>query len=337
LLGVRGVVLLCVVMVSVLILTYLMYAPQAKAAYPCSGKHVYPSQNLAAVAGNSPKGTTFCVHDGTYNVSTPVRVEENDKFIGLYNDTSRPKVATSQAHYVFNTVGGDGALIKGLTVSGAVGGNYCEPNCGRAIGGGGSNLTVYNVRLTGNKNQGIGGVGPGLRVENSEIDHNGSYSFSLQDGGSSVTAGIKSAKSMTVLNSYIHDNYWSGVWCDNSCGSFVVQNSTINGNGKAGIHDEISNGPAVFSGNTIKGNGRLGDAAGRHAGILIVSSAHVDAHHNTFGGTTQSFGSKVGFGVQVVKDGRSPGVSDVRIHDNIQNGDAIVACTLSGVSCWNNK
>ena len=80
----------------------LSYAPQVKAAYPCSGKHVYPSQNLTTVAANSSAGTTFCIHDGTYNVSKAVVVQDNDKFIGLYNDRSRPAVLTSKAQVVFD-------------------------------------------------------------------------------------------------------------------------------------------------------------------------------------------------------------------------------------------
>jgi hypothetical protein len=307
----------------------LAYAPQAKAAYPCYGKHVYPSQNLASIAGNSPSGTTFCIHDGTYNVSIPVRVDDNDKFIGLYDDSSRPGVVTTNAHYVFDgNHGTDGALIKGLSISGAVGGNHCEPACGKGIRGG-DHLTVDNVRLTGNANNGIGGTGIGLVVKNSEIDHNGSYSFTRLDGGKSQSAGIKSSNgSVTVLNSHIHDNYWVGVWCDGYCDGLTVKGSTITGHGKAGIHDEISNGPAVISGNTIRGNGILG-AADRHAGLLIMSSANVDVYNNTFG-------ANIGYGVLVTEDARAPVMSNVKVHDNTTNGDGFRGCTLAGVSCYGN-
>jgi hypothetical protein len=305
------------------------YAPQAKAAYPCSGKQVYPSQNLASVAGNSPSGTTFCVHDGTYNVSTPVRVDDNDKFIGLYNDSTRPSLVTTTAHYIFDANhGSDWALIKGLEISGAVGGNYCEPACGKGIRGG-RHLTVDDVRLTGNANNGIGGAGIGLIVKNSVIDHNGSRSFTRLDGGSSQSAGIKSASgSLTVLNSRIYDNYWVGLWCDGNCNALTVKDSTITGNGKAGIHDEISDGPAVISGNTIKGNGTLA-AADRHVGLLIMSSANVDAYNNTFG-------ANVGYGVEIDEDRRRPRMRHVKVHDNTMNGDSLGGCKRRGVSCYGN-
>jgi parallel beta-helix repeat protein len=311
---------------------YLLYGtPHAKAATTCSGKHIYPPQNIANIAGSSPAGTTFCIHDGNYSISSGIQVQDNDRFIGVYSDTSRPSVSTTQAHYVFNTTSADYVRIEGLKISGAVGDNRCEPNCGRGIGGGGVNLTVVDVRITGNKNQGIGGVGAGLHVERSEIDHNGSWSFSgLDNPTSSVSAGIKSVKSMTVLNSHIHDNYWSGLWCDEQCTNFTVRNNIITGQGKAGIHFEISKGPAIISGNRIQGNGKLGSQVGHHAGLLIVSSSQVDAYNNTFGSNL------AGYGVKIVKDGRYPGVNGVKIHDNIRNGDTLVGCTISGVNCYAN-
>lgn len=312
--------------VAILACVFLYTSPSAEAAEPCSGKQVYPTQNLAGVAAGSSGGTTFCVHDGTYNISSPVDVQDRDRFIGVYSDTTRPAVVTSQAHHVFNAIRSDGATIRGLKISGAVGGNYCEPMCGRGIQGG-IDLTVQNVWATDNENQGIGGTGPNLLVENSIVDHNGSYSFA-RDGGKISAAGIKSADSMTVLNTRLSNNYWNGVWCDNECNAFTVKNSTITGNGKAGIHDEISTGPALFSGNTIRGNGVL-SSADRHAGILIVDSANVQAYNNTFG-------SNVLYGIHTIDYGRWPAVRGVRLYDNTMNGNNVSGCSLSGVDCWGN-
>ena len=305
------------------------YVPEAKAAYPCSGKHVYPSQNLTTVAANSKEGTTFCIHDGTYNVSKAVVVQDNDKFIGLHNDDTRPSVVTNKAHYVFDAnQGSDWAVIRGLKISGAVGGNYCEPACGKGIRGG-THLTVDAVRLTRNANNGIGGTGTGLVVKNSRIDHNGSRRFTRLDGGISQSAGIKSASgSLTVLNSRIEDNYWVGLWCDLDCNAFTVKNNIITGNGKAGIHDEISSGPAIISSNTIRGNGTLA-AADHQSGLLIMSSANVDAYSNTFG-------ANVGPGVWIDEDSRPPTLSNIKVHHNTRNGDSIVGCRLGAVSCYEN-
>jgi len=322
-------VLFSAVVVSFAVLAWsLSYAaPEAYAAYACSGKHIYAPQNLTNVAGSSAGGTTFCIHDGIYNISTPIQVQNNDKFIGLYDDGSRPQITTTKAKQVFAAGNSNGATIKGLKVSGAVGGDYCKPGCGQGIRGG-DNLTVYDVWATGNMNQGIGGAGPGLRVENSLIDGNGSYAFT-SNSDVNTSAGIKTTNSVTVLNSRITNNYWNGLWCDEQCGAMTVKNSVLSGNGKAGIHYEISTGPAVVAGNTIKSNGGL-ERANQHDGLLIVSSAHVDAYNNTFG-------NNVGAGFKVLEDSRSPNVSDVSIRDNTMNSDGMIGCVLSGVDCLNNK
>jgi hypothetical protein len=316
-----------VVSFAVLVCTVLYAAQEAQAAYPCSGKQIYAPQNLTNVAGSSPGGTTFCIHDGSYTISAPIQVQNNDKFIGLYNDGSRPQISTTKAKQLFNARDSNGATIKGLKISGAVGGNYCKPGCGQGIRGG-DNLTVYDVWATNNMNQGIGGPGPNLRVENSLIDNNGSYEFTSHPDVN-TSAGIKTTNSVTVLNSRITNNYWNGLWCDEQCGALSVKNSVLSGNGKAGIHYEVSTGPAVVAGNTIKGNGGLA-RANAHDGLLVVSSAHVDAYNNTFGGN-------VGAGFQVKEDSRWPAVNDVSIRDNTMNLDGMIGCLISGVSCSGNR
>lgn len=330
----RAVILLFAVVLSIVVLTSMLYAPHAEAAKSCSGKNVYPSQDLASVAASSPDGTTFCIHDGTYSISSPVKVGNKDRFIGVYNDSTRPEVKTTKALQVFNANSSSGAVIEGLKISGAVGGNYCEPGCGQGIRGG-NKLTVRDAWITGNKNNGIGGAGSGLLVENSTIDRNGSYSFTILDGGKSSAAGIKSAQSpLTVRNSTISNNYWSGVWCDIDCDALTVEGSTITGNGKAGIQDEVSEGPALIRNNMIKGNGVL-PAAQYHVGLLISNSANIDVYGNTFGGN-------VDHGIQVIESSRPPDVRNVRIHNNTMNGDTIasnskVGCTIVGVTCSKNS
>jgi hypothetical protein len=244
-------------------------------------------------------------------------------------------VTTTTAYHIFYAgndpaTAAEGAMIKNLTISGAVGNNQCEPNCGRGIGGG-ENLTVENVRATNNKNQGIGGTLPGLMVRNSTIDNNGSYAFSALDGGSSSAAGIKSVNSMAVVNSYIHHNWWNGVWCDEECHAFRVEGSKVTDNGKIGISNESSTGPAVIAGNTIQRNGWNDAVTTRRAGLLVFNSAHVDAYDNIFG-------SNFRYGVEVAEwDGVPPLVSDVSISDNTLNGDRIIGCSITGVSCSRNS
>jgi len=305
-----------------------------RAAVGCVGKDVFPSQNLPNIAMNTPSGTTYCIHDGTYNISSPIVVQSGDVFWGVYSDSTRPVVTTTTARHIFDAGAGIaghdddavGATIKQLIISGAVGDAQCEPNCGRGIGGG-KNLTVDGVRLTNNQNQGIGGTLPGLVVRNSTIDHNGSRKFSALDGGPSSAAGVKSVNSLTVTGSNINNNYWNGVWCDEECNTFNVKNSTITDNGKAGISYEWSTGPTVISGNTIKRNGWNTEVTTRRAGLIIVDSAHADVIGNTFGSNSR-------YGIEVADwTARPPAVTDVFVSNNTMNGDTIVGCGLVSGQC----
>lgn len=300
---------------------------QTKAS-TCAGKNVYPGQNLASIAASAPAGTTFCIKDGEYSVTSNIVVQDGDAFVGVYSDSTRPTVSTTTAQHIFHTVGADSATIRGLAITGAVHNDACEPNCGRAIGGGGQNLLVQDVKAYENENAGIGGTGEGLVVRDSVFARNGNAD-SARDGGLVSAAGVKSVNSMSIYNSRFIDNYWAGAWCDIQCGRFEVHDSVFIGNGKVGIDDEISSGPAIFEGNTIKNNGTL-PSANRHTGLLIVSSRNVEAYNNTFEGNVQ-------YGVQIVEDIRDPVVGNVSVHDNTMNGDPLEGCSISGVSCSRNK
>jgi hypothetical protein len=308
------------------------------AVTPCAGKDVHPSQNLANIARNSSAGTTFCIHDGTYKISSPVMVQSGDVFWGAYSDSTRPHVTTAKAHHVFDAGGGIlgskddavGATIKNLTISGAVGDSQCQPACGRGIGGG-ANLTVENVRVTKNMNQGIGGMLDGLVVRNSTIDHNGSAAFTPSIEVNSA-AGIKSFSSMTIIKSNIHHNWWNGVWCDGECNAFRVKDSKITDNGKSGIHYEWSTGPTLITGNTIQRNGWNDTVPNKRGGLLIVDSTNADVHGNSFGDNFQNIGVHL-----VDYKIREPATSNIAIHDNTMNGDLVVGCDLPGASCIRNN
>jgi hypothetical protein len=320
-----------IVIFVVALLSVTAYVPKAQGVGgSCSGIDVHPSQGLRRAAEEAPAGRTFCVHDGTYKVSQSIRVQSGDVFMGVYSDTTRPSVTTDRAHHVFNADFSDGATVKNLTVSGAVGNDRCEPDCGRGIGGG-KNLTVENVRATHNMNQGIGGTASGLLVRDSTMDHNGSRSFTQLDGGPTSAAGIKAVSSATVIDSQFYDNWWDGVWCD-GCESFRVENSTATHNGKAGIAYEFTKGPAVgpavITGNMIKRNG-WNDAvprARRKGGLLIVDSTNA----NVFGNI---FDRNVPYGIDVGDTPRLPTIGGISIHDNTMNGDRLHGCSLSGVTC----
>jgi hypothetical protein len=314
-------------------------------AMECTGTRVSPGDNLSAVAASESPGTTFCIHDGKYSVGRPILLQSGDSFIGLYSDASRPVVSTDRAKEIFDglyEVAGlpdgsppyvaDRVRIEGLRVTGAVGGERCSPECGRGIGGG-KNLTVVDVRSDHNANQGIGGTQSGLLVEGSVLDYNGSEPFLDFDGHGSA-AGVKSVNSMTVRNTRVYANAWTGIWCDRGCAPFTVENVTSNRNGKSGLQCELSNGPATISNSTIESNGWSESAYGHKgiviAGIVIAAAQNLEVYGNTFG-------YNVGHSVEVVNDNRGPRLANVSIHDNILNGDTINGCGIAeSVTCANN-
>jgi len=294
------------------------------------GKQMYPGDDLVAAAKACPPRTTFYVHDGDHlPVGEPIPVEDGDVWEGVYSDTTRPQVKTLVSPQVFNVGNASGVTIRGIAISGGQGTDACKPTCGRGVHGG-HNLTLENVRLYNNANQGAGGQHSGLLIRNSRLDHNGSPDFYLESSTASA-AGVKSVNSFKVLNSYIHDNAWQGVWCDLECNTFEVRNSRLINNGKSGVMYEISSGPTVVEGNVIQGNGATAQELDRRpAGLIVSSSSNLDAYGNTFGGN-------VGAGFRAAQGNRGYTLTNILFHDNQLNDDSKIGCDRPGVSCKNNN
>jgi hypothetical protein len=324
-----GVTLVAIILTSVALMISTTVRAQA-ALENCSGVQVSPGDDLAQVAASNAAGTTYCVRDGDYSVRSNIVVQSNDHFRGLYSDSTRPTIRTTTAKIIFSAAGSYGATISHLTVSGAVGDPSCRPTCGRGIHGG-TNLTLNNIRVTNNANQGVGGQGPNLLIKNnSELDNNGTEEFYLNATYASA-AGVKSVNSFAVYDSYIHDNAWNGVWCDLECNAFEVHDSSLVRNGKSGIFYEVSSGPAVIEGNYFAGNGKIASPMYRQpAGLSVTSSQNLNAYGNTFAG------NNLNYGFWAIEDSRSPDLKNLTFHDNTMNDDTLRGCTISGASCTNN-
>src|ERR687892_1474812 len=197
-----------------------------------------PGENLAWVAEHCPPSTTFTIKDGTYKLSSAVNANSGDTFKGVYSDGTRPKIDANGALMAFNVGDTKGVTISGLSISGTGGGDWCEPACGGAIKKDGRNLHVINVRLHHNPNQGISNPGPGFLLQNSEIDHNGSASFT-KGGNSSAAGGQPNKGPATFMNNQVHHKYWHGIWCDGFAESIVISGNVVHHNGKSGIRYEI--------------------------------------------------------------------------------------------------
>jgi parallel beta-helix repeat protein len=216
--------------------------------------------------------------------------------------------------------------ISGLSISGTGGGEWCEPECGGAIKKDGWNLHVINVRLHHNPNQGIGNPGPGFLLKNSEIDHNGSASFT--DGSTSSAAGIKITRGpATFRNNEVHHNYWHGIWCDGFAESIVISGNVVHHNGKSGIRYEICRGPtSKITNNRVFANGHGKKDIGKgRGGIVLVAAQGVEVAENIVKGNR-------GPGIQA-KRGDRQRTSGVRIHHNSFRNDTLKGCQFAGVVC----
>jgi hypothetical protein len=299
-----------------------------------------PGEDLSQVAANCPGSTTFTIEDGAYTLSGPVDAESGDVFQGVYSDRTRPKIDANGAENAFVVGGTDAVTISGLNVTGTGGGDWCEPSCGSAIMGRGTNLHVLNVRLHHNPNQGIGNPGDGFLLQNSKIDHNGSYSFTIMDRDSgmepSSSAGVKTLSSGTFRNNKIHDNYWIGIWCDGLVsesqygGPIIATGNEIYDNGKVGIQYEICRGPgSKIRNNTVTHNGYLNeDVPSTRAGIVLQTPQSVEVAYNTIRENHEH-------GINVTVSDRQS-VFGVKIHHNYFRNDTLRGCHISGVVCHAN-
>lgn len=297
-----------------------------------------PGEDLTRVAANCPGGTTFKINDGAYKLSGPVNANSGDTFKGIYFDGTRPTINANGAKNAFQVGLTNGVQIMGLDVTGTKGGDWCEPACGTAIMGKGTNLHVSNVRLHHNPNSGISNPGGGFLLENSEIDHNGSYSFTIMDRDDgkepSSAAGVKilspgTFHTGTFRNNKIHDNYWIGIWCDELGGPIIATGNDIYNNGKAGIQYETCRGPSTIKNNTVTHNGHLNQPVPTvRAGIHLQEPRGVETAYNTVRENREH-------GIHVTK-GHRQSISSVNIHHNYFRKDTLKGCDLSGVKCWAN-
>jgi parallel beta-helix repeat protein len=297
----------------------------ASAATTCNPV-LTPGENLARVAANCPPSTTFTIRDGTYKLSRAVNANSGDTFKGVYSDGTRPKIDANGALMAFNVGDTKGVTISGLSISGTKGGEWCEPECGGAIKKDGRNLHVLNVRLHHNPNQGISNPGPGFLLQNSEIDHNGSASFTKGKGPSSA-AGVKITRGpATFRNNTLHHNYWHGIWCDGFAGSIVISGNVVHHNGKSGIRYEICRGPgSKITNNRVFGNGYLKNIRVGRGGIVLVAAQGVGVANNIVRANR-------GHGIHT-KQGDRQKISRVRIHHNSLRNDTLKGCHLAGVEC----
>ena len=308
-----------------LVVTLLARIAELEAQLDPCAVHVPAGTNLAAAVKAAPVGAVVCL-SGSYITSVPVEPLAGQTIQG-------PATVIGTGLDVFNLKDALGVTLIDLDISGA-------DRHGVACGVG---TTVIGGRLHHNDKDGVGcdldGLGPVL-VDGVEIDHNGSDAW-LGKGA----AGIKwfHAHGVTVTNSFVHDNYGNGVWCDAQCGDFTVTNNIITCNLRKGVFYEKggesdgSFGGAVYvgfmtvTGNTIQDNNTERSYQGS-AGVSILASKNALVADNIFGGNMRAIIVRDDPS-RVADDKHGWLVSNVTLRNNVLNGDEVVGCALAGVTC----
>lgn len=314
----------------------------------CTGVQVAAGANLVTVANAQPAGTTFCLAAGTFNIgATPVTAQNGDVFQG----TSRFATfidGNDTAQHLIVPASGAAYTVRELDASGAQGDPACHPACGRAFRSG-AGVVLESVECHDNSNQCVGGGGSATLRDVHCFENSEEYSW--RDAESGACVKVVRGGSLLVEDSLIEGNNWNGLWCDFCDGndsSFVVRDSIIRDNGYKGLSYEVSGANGAFGlieNNVITGNGWRyainGTPNNRPAGITCNDCRDLEIRFNIFGNQAlDGLGQRRAVSL-LDTDRAEPqygyqGLPGVFIHDNDLNGDVIVGCSLSGVTCSGN-
>lgn len=306
----------------------------------CRGTAITPTDDIVSVINAGKVGEVFCIKAGTYRIGqTTIVPKDQMRLVG-----EKPVIASTGSVVAKTVIVGEskdgiiyfanpasGVVIENLDISGATGvksdSDPATKQTGRGINGNGGNavsLTVRNSRIHHNANAGIGGAGNGMKIQFTELDHNGSESYV-----GCCSGGVKSAGPFTITDSYVHDNVGMGIWQD-VCGTdFVVTHNRVFSNSHNGIryeHGSDCPGRATITRNVVRGNNTSALRPG--GGIEINSAPNAEVAWNTLSGNSSA-------GI-IVRGARGP-VSGANIHDNVLGGDLLVGCDRAGVLCERNK
>lgn len=336
-------------------------APTTTTAAPggdCTGVSVSPGGGLKAAMDSFSTPHTFCLGAGTYTVSQTIVVEgdtvvgagRNATFIdgsGLDRDHSR----------IFYDRGSQGvATFRNFDISGARAplqagtcfnqvGQQSNSACGKAFVLFGPGTIMRHIDCHDNGDNCASGNSD-LVMDDVNCYANGS-AYATTSGfahsGCLKQAAAYSAgdNDVVVMNSHIHNNIGTGLWCD-FCkyGFWDIHDNVISNNTHFAVQWEMSGGwsssdSAHIYRNTIQNNSCVG--------TFNVSAGLVNSNGNDALIEDNTFGSNCGDGFRVVftvSRVQSPQPGDSRgtvFRNNTMNGDTIRGCDLAGVTCSGNS
>jgi Right handed beta helix region len=301
--------------------------PPPPSNWGCQGNQITPGEDLDSIINNdSPGATRFCVHAGTYQVSTQATLKTGDKLEGEPGPAPTAVGPARKPTPVVKLVGtssdnvlradGDGISITWVDITGARGTGIGTGAI--AAGSAGSDFLVQFARIHNNATLGISNMKG--RVFDSEFFSNSESSSGLGVNASAVK-GITEFEAWRV---YVHDEQGNGLWCDGGCANdsarangFWVHESVVENSGRAGIRFENSPNQALLENNEVRGNGRTE----HRGGIDIRDSQNALVRNNILSANN-------GIGVRATDSGRSDRVnlSNILVEGNDLGGDRIINC-----------
>lgn len=310
----------------------------------CQGVDVPTGAQLVPIFNRHSAGTTFCLARGNYTVTEKIPLDPGDRVVGAGRGATIIEAARG-VNGIFAYYHSDSSglvTFKRLSVGGAnrPRDENCNASCG-AVMLAEVRIRAIGVRCFGNGTLCFGGGAHDLVLRNFECDGNGWHPDSLETDFQSASCIKLNRGSLTMTNSYVHDNHWDGIWCDH-CDhvAFVIRGSQLVHNGRSGIVWEVSGDAvqgdhALIKNNTIRNNGWNPDGPrSGGAGIIISDSSNIEIANNTFGGNEVRDGSGGTRAIFIYDGTRNPDpMHDIHIHDNRLNGDRIQSCATTGVTC----
>ena len=310
----------------------------------CRGVDVPSDTQLVPIFERHGAGTTYCLARGSYTVTEKVPLDPGDRVVGAGRNATIIEAADGVngmfAYYHSDESGR--VTFKRLSVGGA--NRPLDENCNASCGAvmlAEVRIRAVGVRCFGNGTLCFGGGAHDIVLRNFECDRNGWHPDSIETDFQSASCIKLNHGSLTMTNSYVHDNHWDGIWCDH-CDhvAFVIRDSKLVRNGRSGIVWEVSGDAvqrdhALIKNNRIRNNGWNTNGPGSGAaGIIISDSSNIEIAGNTFGGNDVRDGSGGTRAVFIYDGTRNPQpMHDIYIHDNVLNGDRIQSCAATGVTC----
>ena len=319
---------------------------------------VRPRASLSRVMSRHDPGTTYCLARGTFRVTGTIETDNGDTVIGAgrnatFIDGSRiprtnGRIFITQGHTMFADLDISGARTPSNSSSDCIStnGTVAPASCGKAFVNNGELLTLRSVDCHNNGGNCVSGAGSLVMDDVNCWKNGGAWSMTE---GRAYAACVKIAAaytagngSLTLTNSYIHDQRGNGIWCDHcKYGSWDIHDNLFEHNGNHAIQWEMSGGwteadRARVRNNIFRNNGWQTDRTGP-GGIIVSTANDIVIEGNTFDGQ----GANGAYAVYILFGaGRNPPQPDARgviVQDNTLNGDPIVGCEIAGTTCNNNS